>query len=59
MFDALELDANGEVVGLLPTHLPWTHWLLPADLTEEQWKVIGAGPRLTWIEDDAPDEASI
>ena len=51
MFDALELDEAGEVVGFLPTHIPWTHWLLPADLTEDQWKVIGAGPRLTWVID--------
>ncbi len=51
IFDALELDEAGEVSRLLPTHIPWTHWLRPADLAEHQWQLIGAGPTLTPIED--------
>lgn len=51
IFDALELDENGEVVAFHPTHVPWTYWLRPADLTEDQWNVIGAGPKLTWVGD--------
>ena len=51
IFDALELDEAGEVVRLLLTHIPWTHWLRPADLTPAQWQLIGAGPNLNWITD--------
>jgi hypothetical protein len=51
IFDALELHEAGEVTRLLPTHIPWTHWLRPADLTEAQWQLIGAGPKLTWTDD--------
>jgi hypothetical protein len=48
LFDAIELDEKGDVVALGPIRLPWTIWLREADLPTELWKLIGAGPWITW-----------
>lgn len=55
VFDAVEFANDGSVVGLRPTQLPWTIWLREADLPEDVWKLIGRGPRLTWIGGNEPD----
>ncbi len=55
IFDAVEFADDGSVVALRPTLLPWTIWLREADLPEEIWKLVGRGPRLTWIGGDGPD----
>lgn len=45
--EAAVIDARGKLVGVTESRVLWTHWLLPGDLPEEQWREIGHGPSLT------------
>jgi len=49
IFDAAQLDATGEVIGVESFKLPWTIWLREEDLSQEQWRLIGYGPRINWV----------
>lgn len=53
VLDILEIADDGQVVGLKSFQIPWTIWLSEEDLTPEQWEVLGAGPLIRWIDDDA------
>lgn len=60
IFEALELTAEGELVGLHPMQVPWTIWLRQQDLAEEHWRAIGPGPRITPIgEHDAQPSGDV
>lgn len=59
IFDAVEFDAGGSIVALLPMQIPWTTWLDPGDLPEATWKLIGHGPRIEWVSDTRPETGEI
>ncbi len=48
IFEAVDFRPDGSVEELKEMTLPWTVWLGEAQLTEDQWKLLGRGPRITW-----------
>lgn len=61
--EALEWGPDGEVECLRPLTIPWTVWLREQDMPIEHWQRLGAGPKVTWIDDDddrepAPDQST-
>ncbi|MGI8846436.1 MAG: hypothetical protein ACR2HC_09755 [Thermoleophilaceae bacterium] len=49
--ETLEYDDAGRLRGIKPIQLPWTTWLREQDLDLRHWKLLGRGPRITWIVD--------
>ena len=50
--DALEFNADGSVRGVRTLQVPWTIWLREQDLDSGDWKRLGLGPRIRWVEHD-------
>lgn len=49
-FDAVVFNDDGSVRGLRTLQIPWTIWLREEDLDIEDWKGLGRGPRLKWVD---------
>jgi hypothetical protein len=56
IFDSVDFNLDGSVAGVREMTLPLTAWLREADLSAEQWEVIGRGPRITLLNETAPPE---
>jgi hypothetical protein len=51
--DTLEFDdETGALLGIKPMQLPWTTWLREQDLDARYWKLLGRGPRITWVSEE-------
>ena len=50
--EALEWGLDGEVESLRPLTIPWTVWLRECDLPSEHWELLGAGPTVTWVDEN-------
>jgi len=50
--EALEWGSDGEVASLRPLTVPWTGWLRERDLASEHWEQLGAGPTVTWVDEN-------
>jgi hypothetical protein len=48
IFEAVDFAPDGSVQQMRELTLPWTVWLAEGDLTEDQWKRLGRGPRIMW-----------
>lgn len=48
IFEAVDFAPDGSVQQMRELTLPWTIWLADGDLTEDQWKRLGRGPRVMW-----------
>jgi hypothetical protein len=53
IFEAVDFRTDGSVEDLKEMTLPWTVWLGEAQLSKDQWKLLGRGPRITWRSDPA------
>jgi hypothetical protein len=49
LLESVVIAEDGTVVGLRELQHPWSAWLLEADLTAEEWRKLGRGPRLRWV----------
>jgi hypothetical protein len=56
IFDSVDFNLDGSVAGVREMSLPLTVWLREADLSAEQWKVIGRGPRITLLDETTSPE---
>lgn len=56
IFEAVDFAPDGSVKRMRELTLPWTVWLAEGDLSEEQWQILGRGPRIRWKgEQPSPD----
>jgi hypothetical protein len=59
IFEAVDFRSDGSVERLKEMTFPWTVWLREADLTPTQWKLIGRGPRISWISGTGTEHPSV
>jgi hypothetical protein len=49
LLESIVITEDGTVTGLLELQHLWSAWLQEADLTAEEWRKLGRGPRLRWV----------
>jgi hypothetical protein len=57
VFDAVAFEDDGSIRGLRTLQIPWTIWLREEDLDPEDWKKLGRGPLLKWIDPPEPSDS--